>query len=177
VAQILFYALRDDMLRVLDVVDRVESLQYVAGGHFVDGQSERYERGESIPDVGTADADSAVNCKSFLVAPREVTITARRIDTVSGPRYCFDQLVNPDSVALRPGGLRRARVMLDGRVATTSDTPVARRLMGLFRRPISKQFTKVKAYWVGPEALALLRAGGRLTMALQSPPEYDLKID
>jgi hypothetical protein len=47
--------------------------------------------------------------------------------------------------------------------------------MKRFYTAIRKRFTKVRAFWVGPEALALLHAGKRLTAATQCPPEFDLR--
>jgi hypothetical protein len=47
--------------------------------------------------------------------------------------------------------------------------------MSRFASAIRKRFKKHKSYYVGPAALAMLVEGSRLTDALQSPPEYDLK--
>ncbi len=47
-------------------------------------------------------------------------------------------------------------------------------LMKEFRRAIARQFQKIKAYFVGPEAAALLHDGGRLTISTQSPKSVDL---
>jgi hypothetical protein len=46
--------------------------------------------------------------------------------------------------------------------------------MKRFNAEIRKEFSKVKAFWVGPNALTLLNAGKRLTDASQSPREFDL---
>jgi len=47
--------------------------------------------------------------------------------------------------------------------------------MRLFSRTIRKHFTKIKVFWVGPEAMIGFRSGYRLTIAEQSPPEFDLQ--
>jgi hypothetical protein len=39
---------------------------------------------------------------------------------------------------------------------------------------VKKTFSKVKAFYVGPKALALLENGKRLAGAVQSPREFDL---
>ena len=43
-------------------------------------------------------------------------------------------------------------------------------------RETKKSFNKIRAYYVGPGAERLLRAGFRLTDAVQSPPSYDLQL-
>jgi len=88
--------------------------------------------------------------------------------------FAIDQLANPDSVTFTAGGKWDKDVLLHGRVATASDSEIAKELMKLFNLVISKQFKKVRAYWVGPAAYAFLEAGGRLTASAQSPRDFDL---
>jgi hypothetical protein len=45
------------------------------------------------------------------------------------------------------------------------------------QKVMKKYFTKVRAYYVGPGALALLKNGTRLTGAEQSPREFDLGFE
>ncbi len=47
--------------------------------------------------------------------------------------------------------------------------------MKLFHGAVRKQFTKVRAFYVEPQALTWLYAGKRLTISDQSPREFDLK--
>ena len=63
-------------------------------------------------------------------------------------------------------------------MATLHENSVAQQLMKWFLSALKqKEFTKVREWWLGPEALEMLRAGRRLTTtAEQSPPEYDLEL-
>jgi hypothetical protein len=90
-------------------------------------------------------------------------------------RYDVYPLANPDSVLLRPGGFWRDGSLISGHFITSSEGEFPRKLMNFFRRSVKKSFTRVQAYWVGPEALIRLRNGNRLCTAIQSPPEYDLR--
>jgi hypothetical protein len=85
-----------------------------------------------------------------------------------------DQLRNPDSVTFTPAGIWDDDVILHGRVATASDSEASQALMRRFHVAIKKGFAKVKAFYVGPQAMELLKAGKRLTIAAQSPREFDL---
>jgi hypothetical protein len=66
-------------------------------------------------------------------------------------------------------------MIIAGRIATISDPAASQALMRLSASLIKQYFTRVRAYWVGPEALTQLRAGKRLSFAEQSPALYDLK--
>jgi hypothetical protein len=81
---------------------------------------------------------------------------------------------NPNSVLLRLGGFWKDGSLISGHFIASSDQEFSRKVMNSVRRLFKKQFTKVQAFWVGPEALSRLRNGKRLCTAIQSPPEYDL---
>jgi hypothetical protein len=48
-------------------------------------------------------------------------------------------------------------------------------LLRLFGRELSRRFRRVKGFWLGQSALAKWKTGYRLTSAMQSPAEYDLR--
>lgn len=54
-----------------------------------------------------------------------------------------------------------------GFFATVSDSKPAQDLMRDVAAAVRKSFIRVKAFWVGPEALVALRNGTRLTTAIQ----------
>jgi hypothetical protein len=175
--QIHFFALREDLLPVLDAVQSRGALKYVRTGVFGSPALQFVSRGAEIPDIGTAAADSTSACKSFLVTEDAVPVSLRQIQMADGTvRYAVDQLVNPDSIVLTPGGVWDQDVVLYGRVATVSDTAAAQALMRQFQSAFKKHFKRVKAYLVGPQALALLKAGKRLTISANSPREFDLTL-
>lgn len=179
--RIFFFALKEDILPVLEDVERDGPLiKYVLTGNFLTADRERFSecflRGADIPNLGEADQSTASVCASYLVTEQEVPVLMRPFTTSAGiERYCVDQLVNPDTVVLTPGGLWGEDIVLYGLVATLSNGEIAQGLMKRFKSALKKRFTKVGMYWVGDKALALLDAGKRLTIAEQSPPEYNLK--
>jgi hypothetical protein len=173
-----FFAVRDDLLALLATAERRGPLTYTRTGNFDRVVCDRFDRGPEIPGLGQAVADSASAGDAFLVTTPDVPVRLRSLDTASGVRrYCIDQLINPDTVVFSPGGMWGQGVVVCGRVATVSDTAIARGIMSRFRSGLKKSFHRVRAYWVGPEALALLRAGHRLTASARSPREFDLAFD
>jgi len=65
--------------------------------------------------------------------------------------------------------------LIAGRVATASDSPVAKQLHVVYSTAIGKTFKRVNAFWVGPKAMEHLKRGGRLTFGAAAAPEFDLQ--
>ena len=175
--QVRFYALRGDIVPVLEAIERDGPLQYVAMDNALRADFATFHRGADIPNLGKADRDSGSACTAFVVTATTAPLTVRRIMGTDGnPRYCMDQLVNPDTVVFRPAGMWSDDILLDGLVGTASSSLIAQGLMKRFNSAINKRFTNVKAYRIGPEALALLKAGKRLTISARSSREFDLTM-
>jgi hypothetical protein len=173
--QIVFFATKDDLLPMLCVVEAHASLNYALAGNFQKPGLEEYSNGAEIPNLGRATCESAVSSDTYLVYPRSLPIEVRVLEGDGGAkRYCVDQLLNPDTVGFTPAGVWNDEVMLYGRVATASDSAGSQALMRRFHTAIKKRFARVKGYYVGTQAYALLKAGKRLTIAEQSPREFDL---
>lgn len=175
--QIPFFALKNDILPVLETVEREYPLKYVQMGNCMSPDFGQFLHGADISDLGKAGAESASGCESFLVTRREVPVNVRRIKGVGGiQRYCMDHLINPDSVEFTPAGVWNDDIVLNGRVATVSESAISQELMKRFNSAIRKHFTKIKAFWVGPKAFILLNTGKRLAAAAQSPRDFDLTL-
>src|SRR5688500_16564810 len=148
-----FFAVDDDLLPVFERVEGEVPLKYVLTGEKRSAAYQTFARGADLPHLGIADRDSAIACDDFLVTKLETPINLRPVRLSSGSKvFLVDQLFNPDSVTLAPGGLWGDDVVLNGRVATASDSEIAQYLMKRFQSVIRKHFTRVKAFWVGPKA-------------------------
>src|SRR6266581_4394341 len=135
---------------------------------------ETFTAGAELPNLGKASSDSAINSDSFLVAGRPVPIKMRRVKAAAGAeRLYVDQLDNPDTVVLTPGGIWGTDIVLHGRVTTVSESGASQELMKEFHGTFRRRFTKIKAFFVGPKAVVLLEAGKRLTISAQSPRDFD----
>jgi len=179
-SQILFYAIQADLLALLEVVASQGKLKYALTGNFLKSEiNDRipiFSLSAEIPNLGRASADSSSACDSFLVCEIETPVNLRAAG-VKGERICVDQLANPDSVEFKPGGIWNENVVIQGRIATVSDSQLSQALMKRFLAAIKKVCPiKIRSYHVGANAVTLLRKGMRLTAAVQSPPESDLTL-
>ena len=172
-----FFALKEDLIPLLNAIEKETPLRYIRFGQAAREEEESFACAAEIPDLGYQGEAFGSGRLTFLVTGRDMPITPRHIQTVFGDRYAYDQLYNPDTVTFSPGGIWDDGVLISGRVATVSDTPFAKSLMKIFSRELKKRFSKIKAFDVGPEASALLDKGCRLTGSVESPRLYDLTRD
>jgi len=168
-----FFATADDLRVLFQDVEATQQLTYTRTGHLRGATAESYQNGGGLPNLGRASSDQAISCDTYLVTPRAATVVVRQIDATTGRVLTVDQLVNPDSVTISVGGLFSPTVLIAGSVGTAHDTAISRALFASWRRPIRRLWTKRNAY-VGPEALGILQAGGRLTWSIAAPHEFDL---
>jgi hypothetical protein len=174
-AQTLFFAVKEDLLPMLEDVERRGPLDYVRTGDFSSPEYERYARGVDLPDLGKASRESASTSESFLVCVEGAPIYPRHLRGTDGPdRFFIDQLINPDTITFSSGGMWTEDILLYGSVGTASNSETSKLLMKRFRAAIRKHFRTIGAYYVGPGARKLLESGKRLTIAQQSPPQFDL---
>jgi hypothetical protein len=175
--QVRFFAIDSDILSVLNEVEEGMDLQYVKTGLFSSPPTEHFDTGVNLPRLGMATSDSATNSESFLVTERGTSIHPRSIRLQNGGiNFCIDQLNNPDTIVFTPAGRWESVAVLYGTFGTASDSDASLKLMKAFERAIKKNFKKIKAFWVGPNALLQLQKGGRLTIAIQSPKVFDLSL-
>lgn len=171
-----FYATKADLIPVLNKIESDTFLTYVRYDSYPTPAFTKFDSALNIPSLGLATSDSAISCEAYVVVPRAVEVVLREIRQSNGVvRYAVDQLLNPLSITFHSGGQHSSGAVLHGRVATASTIAESRQLLGRFERALKKNFRKVSAFYVGPEAFSLLAHGTRLTGALQSPRTYDLK--
>jgi hypothetical protein len=173
--RISFFATKNDLLLALCDLEAKRKIKYTRAGRIEGPEPQVWETGANLPGLGRAAGDQAVDCDSFLILDGASVVAVVSQETRNGDdRYDLEQAQNPDSVIVYVGGEWVDGSLISGGAATNSETPLSQSLMRAIHSGIKKHFSRVQAFWVGPEALASLRAGKRLTYAVQSPPEYDL---
>jgi len=176
-AQRHFFAFPDDLLPVFDRVEQKHRIAYTPTGLFESSRFISYPAGASLPALRVEAEGSSINCTTYLVNPATVPVHVRAAPQGAGhTRYAIDQLANLETITLTLGGLHHSGALISGRVATASQTVVAKTLQSAFSRAIGALFTRVNTFYVGPRALVLLQRGGRLTHSISSSPEYNLAL-
>ena len=169
------FATAEDWVEVLQDVESQRSLKYVQVGLFEGAERPVFDSFSSLPDLGIAQAGDSNFEPTFLVLPSEVAIRVRTVpQRSSGAKYAVDQLENPGTIVIRPGGRYGESAVIAGMVGSVHDDPETENLFSDFSQALKKHFTRVKSYLVGPGARKLLNSGGRLTKNVNAPKEFDL---
>jgi hypothetical protein len=171
-----FFATADDLLPIFSRVEAKREVVYTLTGLLKSRPVDSFTRGVELPTLRRApDCRSTVCCPAYLVTPAGAKVRVREVpQAAGGVMYAVDQLHNPDSIELNHGGRPQPGVLLAGRVATCTGTEASTGLFRAYANAIARTFTRIQAFWLGPEAQGLLAAGCRLTDSADSPPEYDL---
>lgn len=171
--QIELFCSTTDFLSVLDSVYEQLPLSFAVAGLFKTADVHVFH---SPSEISAVIANSTKHPLSFLAVGAAEAVKVREVPQRKGHSlYAVDQLVNQGSVVLRPGRAIDERILLAGQIGTASEAPESLTLFSTISKVTRKHFVKVRSYWVGPEAVRLLDAGGRLIATSKAPPEYDLK--
>jgi hypothetical protein len=177
-----FFALREDLLPIFAEVESRGPLRYARFDRYLEPRFSVYSSGTEIPNLSVA--TSGNGCASYLVYQPPNSLILRtiietdRYDKPIRETYRLDQLENPDTIVFSPGGLWKGEILLYGSVGTVPWTnESAKKLRARFQCIIRKRFKRVGSYYVAAAALEMLKAGKRLTIAEQSPKEFDLSPD
>ena len=177
--RIFFFATPGDIVPLLARFEANAPLKFAELGNFATPERAIYLSPSELPDPGIATNETGAASRSYLVLHRGAKLHECEFLGKRGEkRWSLDNGGNDKSTVLTMGGLWRTGTLLPGLMDTLHATPAAQQLMLWFRSALRQEdFTRVQSWWLGREALALLRAGRRLTTtAEQSPPEFDLKL-
>lgn len=159
-----FFATQADLAGLLSSLLKVRPLQFVEAGLF---DTSEYN---ALPWLEDSESGS-----HYLVGGADLVIKVRVVpQKAGGQKYAIDQILNPETVVLAPGGLVEPHCLVAGQLGTATEEKSS---MALYREIVSLmrlQFTKLKAYYVGKEAAILLDQGGRLTAHPKGSRLYDL---
>jgi hypothetical protein len=163
-----FYATSRDLQEICAEVSRTLAVRYDRAGVFATADLHPIENPSGTDLAATGSADS------YLISLVDAGPQIRRIETTSGVRFAVDELINPASATLQLGFKPSASVLTPGTVGCTAASGSGPKIVRCFEKALVARFKRVRAYWVGPEAVAMLNSGARLTPSAQSPREYDL---
>lgn len=177
--RIFFFATPNDIASVLDRFEANAPLKYVVLGNLTTPNRTIYLCASDIPSRGIATHETGNASIAYMVSLRDTKNNMRKFVGRSGEqRWTLDNGDNEETTILTMAGLWEDGTLLPGSMDTLHQTPVAQQLMKWFLAALKKEgFIKIESWWVGREAMDMLRSGKRLTTtAVQSPPAFDLKL-
>ena len=174
--QRVFYATAEDVGEVLSGLEAMQAFQYTQTGMFTQRERPIMDSFREIPGFGIAVHPTAAGNPSFLMALRGESVESEEIpQKAGGVLYSVVQRSCPNAIFLKPGGRYGVDVILNGMVGTVSIAPQSLTLYRIVAKVFQQKFSPVNEFLVGPRALQAWNAGARLTIAVQSPPEFNLR--
>jgi hypothetical protein len=171
-----FFATGEDLRPLFAAIETSLDLQYVECGLFDQECRPFFSSLSGLPGLGNAKTGDANGEAAYLVSLATAIVKVRIVpQRRGGTKYAVDQLVNPATIVVRPGGQYSDSALIGGMVGTIHKDPTAKGLYKAFSVKIRKNFTSVRGNWVGAFALRILESGGRLTDSISFPREYDLR--
>lgn len=177
--KVLFFATPNDISPALAEFEAGLSLKFVETGITSNPNRAIYLESDEIPEPGLATHETASRSKAYLVSHRETRNHTRSETRPNGQKRWDVRLAdNEEAVLLSLGGLWTTGTLLPGIMDDMHGNAVTKELIKAFSTALKKQgFKKVRSWWVGPEAMQMLKEGKRLaTTAEQSPAAYDLGL-
>jgi hypothetical protein len=172
-----FFAAHDDLVPVMLDVERLVPIQYTRCDNTERNDYPTYSSIAQIDGVGIATGTQSALCTAHLITPRGTEVVVRTVHTIHGVRYAVDQLMNNVSTRLLQGGAVEELAVYEGNLGTAYTSGFTRKLHAAMRRSMLRRFAKNGIVFIGPKAEAMHRAGARLTIGLDSPPQCDLVMD
>jgi hypothetical protein len=173
-----FFATYNDISSVLEQFERGEreGILYVLSGLFNVETPQILETYRALNSLSVSVDGDPNHVSGYLIVsdPKQIVVTEVP-QKKGGSKFGIDQAGIPDSLYFQSGGVFGNEIIVPGRIGIVYQTPISRRLYGTFAKLITRNFIKVKSYYVGPEAYALWKNGMRLGLSIKASPEIDLK--
>ena len=171
----IFFATVEDLKPVIEAVESRFELQYLQCGLFAEEKRPIFASLSSIDQLGIPIGGDTNFGPTYLVLDRQAQVNIRTVPQQSGgTKFAVDQMINPGSITLRPGGKYSDSAVISGMVDTVRTDSKAKELMKAFSKEFRKRYIPVKGSYIGPCALSLHRDGARLTSSVFSPVKFDL---
>ena len=165
-----------DLVSVFGDVEASVDLSYTRTGLFAEAKRPTFRSGKELPDLGISQAGETSREPSYLVWRAGVSPIVRPVaQKAGGTLYAVDQSLNPSSIVLKPGGVYADQCVIAGQLGTICEDEESVELYGKFATAIQDRCQRIGAYWLGPEAVSLLRAGRRLTIGINASTALDLR--
>jgi hypothetical protein len=170
------FCTQSDLLSLFDLVEASSALTYAQTGLWEVAVAKLYASGRDLPNLGISILGETSTEASYLVLEAGQTANVEAVPQRNGGvLYAVDQMLNPDTVVLKPGGIYRHECVIAGQLAAISTSSASQALFVRFSRAIRQTFSKHRSYWIGVEAHDLWKNGMRLTIGATVPSQFDLR--
>ncbi|MCW2292777.1 hypothetical protein M2262_002827 [Pseudomonas sp. BIGb0408] len=170
-----FFAMRDDLVEVLDAAKQIMSFKFAQGT-----DDERlpivYQSVLDVPGFSVATSGDQNHCPRYLLIPEDALPVPRTVVMNDGRvRNFLNEGGQPSSVSLIPGGLYSSGgIIIAGDINTMTADQWTQNLHKVLRKFFTMHFKRVNGVYVGKQAYQKLKEGWRLNSSIKAPVFTDL---
>ena len=175
--QLMFFALKDDIKKVLIELESNIQVQYCKSGMFDGKNMFKYYYHFEIPNLGYTPYGDWNRIDEYLLCKKATIINLELVpQRAGGFKYAVDQGCNMKSIEIKLGGVftEEENVLVAGRVATISEEADSLELYKFLSTKIKRDFKRIGAFYVGKKAEERLNEGWRLVTNVRLSKEFDL---
>lgn len=174
----LFFATKADLLEISQNVEQVSQIKYLKQNS---KETEDVRILSSLKDYENLGINSSgeKSAETFLVVEKAEPYYIREVQlNKGGMRYFLDQVLNPNSILLRPGGLYKDDFLICGEIGTMGNSIESKKIYNIFLKAIKQQSCANKeGLFVGQDAMKLYGKRRFIGISIKQPEEYDLLLD
>lgn len=169
-----FYATAGDFIQLMRPVEAEAAFSYVWLANEETPALERRSSAADIPDLLRGFPRHFT--QTLCLVPCGAVLMPECRETSRGPRYFLYPKDVDAAVVFQLQGAREGGALLRSRWWVHGDAEHAVALGRVIARHMRREFRNLRGPKLGPEAFAVLQAGGRLTFDVNAPPEQDLRL-
>jgi len=172
------YATKDDLIPALKVFEDNVRIKYVEVTFSETPNAIIHNSFCEIPNLGISQYGEAVLETCYLIIDEKENIGYQSISQRDGTlKYSIDVIGNPNSISWRPGGENtKNKCLIRGEICANIENIEAKKLWKVFANNLSKEFSKLKGYYIGTHAMDLYKRGVRLTPSYKFSKDCDLVL-
>jgi len=181
-----FHATRADLTPRLEQIESRFRLKYIPIGWQQSPSGDVYTSVFDIPDFGVSKQGHFAISNGFLVCPAASEFVVRAVPQDAGGIWYLVDMENPGAFGFYPGGVYGSDRLVGGYLWPNTIDPAIRKLCFQFSHLLLKGFERVldayhDPWWVGPEAMQMLRSewtlvtGGGWPLALPVDMRFEAK--
>jgi len=168
--QILFFAVKNDFIKILKKFEKNTNVCYISMGLFDEIPTNINSLLHPDLNIGFVKNGDWNHNDSYLIYPSHFEPKIESIEQRRGGiKYAVDQSNNKDSILILLGGDFEKRTIIASRISSISNSDFSKKSISLLNKIIKSEFKKINNFYVGPEALEYMKRGFRLTASVNSP--------
>ena len=174
--ELFYFATVNDLLERLRGVEKTRKIKYVKCGRYSSQNYIEYSTIDDFPNIGT-NTSGDHQTESYLILNIDVAVNSYAIEQIEGGlMYFVNQQGNERSIVFWPGGFYDENHLICGHIGTISNHEMSLQLYNFFSKSFTKNSKKVGRYYIGDEVLTIANQVRLITVNINQPVEYDLKI-